>query len=129
MSVNFTQSDKSINFDTKNPIIGDTVSGTSKAINIETRGKTRIYFLDANWPLVRRLSLTFVDFLDDDKDNFLELLKETIGLPVSYTDRFGVTNDYLILTPFNKVIQIGRACTDEEETEGRYNVTFEMEKI
>lgn len=81
-------------------------------INRETRGKTLKTFRYSIWPIIRRLSLSFLGIPPDDAESMKTLLRASVGLEVGYLDFESRQWRGLIINPDTAISQEGPNCAD-----------------
>lgn len=107
------------------PALGDIERYSHQRILRETRGGDLIVFRDPTWPEDNELALTFTNIRETVKDTFEQLLDETLGTEIKYTDHFGQIWKAIITNPETAIV------TDSAIGCGSYtvNLTLNVELI
>ena len=107
------------------PAIGDIERYSNQRILRETRGGDLIVYRDPTWPEDNELALTFTNIRETDRDKFVQLLAETLGTEIKYTDHFAQIWKVIITNPDTAIV------TDSEKGCGSYtiNLTLNVELI
>lgn len=97
------------NYDFRNPTFGNTDGLAFQRINGRTRGGDLILFRDAEWPKTETLGLTF-DFPDEpDYRRFLNFIRASFGIEITYRDHENRTWTGFIQNPDVEGTQTGPA--------------------
>jgi len=105
------------------PEFGDRDRNQYDRINRESRGGSLKVFRDPDWPKERILAMNFTGISDNDVDDIIEFLEDTLGQRVGLRDWHNRVWFGLIVTPDSPVVRNGRCRNDlslEMQVESTY---------
>lgn len=98
---------KSINYQFRNPTIGNRDQLSFQRVNRRTRGGDLTIFRDTDWPKTEVLSLTFDFDKEEDYRRLLNLIKISIGDQINYLDHENKQWSGIIQNPDTEGSQAG----------------------
>lgn len=96
-----------IDFELRNANLGNSDSLEFTRLSRNTTGGDVIIFRDNRWPEIEKLSITFDNCSPNIMQKIRDLIKVSLGKPVTYIDYNGITWSALITNPNTAIRQAG----------------------
>jgi hypothetical protein len=93
----------------RNPSLGNIDELSFQRINRRTRGGDLIIYRDSDWPKTEVQNLTFTFPKEADAQRMLQLVRNSIGQLMQYTDHENRTWEGIIQNPATELVQTNRS--------------------
>ena len=96
--------------DLPNPNLEDIKRFTANSIRRRTPGGVLKVFKDPEWPNIETFVYNIFRLTEAERDDFIELLNNSVGQEITITDHLGAVRTGFIVTPVQEILTIRDGC-------------------